>query len=474
MELDFSSESSSGPIDSLDGHVDSVVSELSVISASSHSTIYKGKRYGQWYVLKGLSQEDCGNPIYEGLLEKEFLLTIGMNHPHIVHTYNFEYIQGVGNCIVMEYVDGTTLDEYLRTSPSESNRLRVTNQILSAMSYYHSMQIVHRDLKPKNILITRNGNNVKIIDFGLSDSDSYAVFKQPAGSAKYMAPEQWESSTQIDLRADIYSFGVIMRELMPSKYKSVADRCVREKREERYSTANEVQKAILSLQERRRSVARLIASIAVVCAIVAANIFLVRQYSSKITPTTIIRHSDTVIREVTAIPAISHTDTVVVYKTIPLRIDTVVKIKEVVPAEYAEVIEERKAEKERAALAQKKSEEICRWIDEQWAEFEKRSNSEDFLYNYYTGTMAIIMHSQTLITACDTTIAYNINQGEYNQIWSRSGDYMMRYSLKDKIPEDRLGETGRHWQQINDTIFKCMNRYSTILNKKNQEVMRTW
>lgn len=67
-------------------------------------------------------------------------------------------------------------------------------------------------LKPSNVMITHNGGYVKLIDFGLADTDSHTILKQPAGTLSYMAPEQAQMA-QADVRNDIYSLGVIMQEM---------------------------------------------------------------------------------------------------------------------------------------------------------------------------------------------------------------------------------------------------------------------
>ena len=115
--------------------------------------------------------------------------------------------------------------------------------MVDALCYIHSKQIIHRDLKPSNILVARNGNNVKIIDFGLSDADDYAILKQPAGTMKYMAPEQKESDTKIDGRADIYAFGLLLREIFPRRYCHIAAKCSRTDRDRRYANAEALKKA---------------------------------------------------------------------------------------------------------------------------------------------------------------------------------------------------------------------------------------
>ena len=111
----------------------------------------------------------------------------------------------------MEYIDGIHLREYLNSKNYNSHViLKILDELCQALSYIHSLQIIHRDLKPENILITRNGSNVKLIDFGLSDTDSYSILKHPAGTLKYASPEQKVPQTTIYNKADIYSLGVIL------------------------------------------------------------------------------------------------------------------------------------------------------------------------------------------------------------------------------------------------------------------------
>ncbi|WP_220432121.1 protein kinase domain-containing protein, partial [Segatella copri] len=98
-------------------------------------------------------------------------------------------------------------------------------QLLDAVHYIHAKQIVHRDLKPSNIMITHNGNHVKLIDFGLSDTDDFTILKQPAGTPGYISPEQIVSQ-QADIRNDIFSIGCILEKILPSKpYTAIIKRC---------------------------------------------------------------------------------------------------------------------------------------------------------------------------------------------------------------------------------------------------------
>ena len=133
--------------------------------------------------------------------------------------------------------------------------VKIINELCSALQYIHSKQIVHRDLKPDNILITHNGNNVKLIDFSLSDCDDYDVLKLPAGTRYYLAPEMLQPDVSLDLRADIYSLGVIIGEmatvLKDKQLAAVSRKCTRRKREKRYASVAEVANAVTAPRRKR-------------------------------------------------------------------------------------------------------------------------------------------------------------------------------------------------------------------------------
>ena len=169
---------------------------------------------------------------------------VQLDHPNIVKAISKEVNEELGSCIVMEYVNGVTLDKFLETNPSKQARHKVMDQLVDALAYIHNKQILHRDLKPSNILVTHNGNNVRIIDFGLSDADDYAILKQTVGTLSYMAPEQLEQGRKVDCRADLYAFGLLLRKLFPHRYRSVAAKCTCKDPEQRYANMEAVQKAL--------------------------------------------------------------------------------------------------------------------------------------------------------------------------------------------------------------------------------------
>ena len=182
-------------------------SDITLFQQRNHNMLYHAKRYGKYFVLKGLSADCQSITEYLLLQEKEFALGVSLNHPHIAETYSLEEVEGCGRCIVMEYVDGTTLAEWLTTNPSKAARQRVMMQLLDALEYIHSLQLVHHDLKSSNILITRNGQNVKLIDFGLSELDT--------------------TNPQNDLQHDIQKFGQLLQLLFPTRYRRLRLQCQR-------------------------------------------------------------------------------------------------------------------------------------------------------------------------------------------------------------------------------------------------------
>ena len=180
-------------------------SDITLLQQRRQNTIYTAKRYGKRYLLKAISPEYQSLTDIRLLQEKEFSLGILLNHSNIAETYSLEEVPQIGRCIVMEYVDGMTLAQWLNSSPTRAQRERVLAQLLEAMEYIHGLQLVHNDLKSSNILITRNGQNVKLIDFGLSDTDSTS--------------ETNNASTDIQLFANILTL------LFPNRYRPIARAC---------------------------------------------------------------------------------------------------------------------------------------------------------------------------------------------------------------------------------------------------------
>lgn len=243
-------DSPSGYMSDIDGEMDSAVripvqnafrdiSEF-YVSRSGHTRLLTATRFGKRYTLKCLKPDFAYTPVYRQALAKEFEIGLQMDHPHICRTISMEEVAELGTVIVMEYIDGDTLKSLIdsKTLTPDMAR-RVTEQLADALGYIHCKQIIHRDLKPSNIMITHNGHNTKLIDFSLSDSDYFNVLKCPAGSSGYIAPEQLQPDAKPDIKADIYSFGMVVRDMArltgDAYLRRIAAACTRRNASERHN-----------------------------------------------------------------------------------------------------------------------------------------------------------------------------------------------------------------------------------------------
>ena len=267
--------------------------ELISESVSGYSRVYKAQRMGKWHALKCLKLEYASQNEYRALLQKEFEIGYQLNHPNIARIIGIEEVADLGICIVMEYIEGQTLKKAIADKRLTKNQYQdILLQLCEALSYIHHRQIIHRDLKPENIMLTDNGLHVKVIDFGLSDADDYAILKAPAGTWKYAAPEA-VANLPIDQRSDIYSLGIIMQELSSCSYKigRIAKRCIKQKREQRYQSADEIITAL-----KKKLTFPFVYSIFLLVSILAIFFFVVtrqkNEYPSAIPMESEIIHSD--------------------------------------------------------------------------------------------------------------------------------------------------------------------------------------
>ena len=246
--------------------INNMFSETKIIHRSETNFVAKTLRFGNWYIIKGLNALMRYDEGALAMLRKEFKIHVDLQHPNIARALDYIETEEFGHCILMEYTEGSTLAEWLSAEQPIEERLRITEEIASALSYLHKKGIVHRDLKPDNILVTRIGNNVKLIDFGLSDSDGFSVFKQPGGTLSYMAPEQ-ATSTIPDQRNDIYSFGKILKVLLPEKrFTPIINDCLKPITE-RPSDIEKVSRRIQKTQKQKKKPLFIAASVIAILAL---------------------------------------------------------------------------------------------------------------------------------------------------------------------------------------------------------------
>ena len=211
-------------------------------SSGSTCNCYRLKLYGKQHFVKRLKPELAGDPRYKSMLQKEFETGYSLEHPNLVR-----YIQIGDDFIMMDYVDGERLSEFMKTHndffKEKSNREKLINQLLSVTEYLHSHQVLHLDLKPDNIIITRIGHDLKLVDLGFSYTDMFP--STPGHTRSFAAPEQLDESGIVDERTDIFALGRIMS-LIPygNELKPIVERCTKAEPERRYQTVAEIRKAL--------------------------------------------------------------------------------------------------------------------------------------------------------------------------------------------------------------------------------------
>lgn len=264
-------------------------------SENGWTELYRVERDGKFRVLKVIQADKRGQQRYEALLRKEYEIGYSLDHPAIRAVYSYGHADLLGSYIELEWVDGCTLTDYLAARRTNSATFRrMLLQLCEALSYLHAHQIIHRDLKPSNIMITHNGLNLKLIDFGLSDGDSYAVLKAAAGTISYAAPELLRGEP-VDCRADIWSLGMIIALLLPSR-RDIIRRCTLEDRNRRYPDA-----ASVALALKKRPVGWIVAAAVIVVAVCLLYILLVRPLPQESVPQVETEQAESAISDPAAI-----------------------------------------------------------------------------------------------------------------------------------------------------------------------------
>lgn len=214
--------------------------DYKLLSDKQYSRLYRISKQGRWYIAK-TTKDNTQRQL--AMLRHEYSLTIACSHSHIVHTYTYEELPTLGEAIVMEYIEGRTLKEYLAEKPSSQSLERIFTELLSALEYMHKIGVVHNDLKPENILITRTDDTLKLIDFGLASNDAWYAMKQLGCTPAYASPELLSQQAEVDARSDIYSIGVLMREIFEGKHSRIIAKCTKQNPNKRYTDITALQTA---------------------------------------------------------------------------------------------------------------------------------------------------------------------------------------------------------------------------------------
>jgi serine/threonine protein kinase len=258
---------------------------VDVIGRGGMGTVFKAvdPRIGRSVAIKVLTAA-ADDPDLLLRFYREAKYTGSLQHQNIVTVYELGHQDGVPY-LVMEYLEGVSLDAIIasgRPMPM-GEKLRIILQVCSGLSYAHKRDLVHRDIKPANIMIVESGT-AKIVDFGIARLGGNRLTRtgHVVGSLNYMSPEQLSGNTEVDLRTDVYSTGVVLFQLVtgvlpfegsttaatltkimqdppppvaryvkecPADLEAIVQKALAKKREERYASADELAVDVARLQQ---------------------------------------------------------------------------------------------------------------------------------------------------------------------------------------------------------------------------------
>lgn len=201
---------------------------------------FRVKLYGKLHFLKQLKSAFVNVIRYQEAFRKEFETGYRLEHPNIVR-----YVSLSDKGILMEYVDGETLKQRIDSHPeyfNKKNTEKLLRQLLDAVCYLHAHQVLHLDLKPDNIMLTRIGNDVKLVDLGFCYTDT---FVDTQGYTDHFAAPEQLTGDNVDERTDIFALGRIIEQLPEHNiYNKVIARCTASDKHDRFQSIDELSRAL--------------------------------------------------------------------------------------------------------------------------------------------------------------------------------------------------------------------------------------
>ena len=242
-------------------------------SRYGNSRVFTASFNGKKVIVKALKEECANDPACKELLKQEYETTSMLENKYIRKALDYVTIEGLGDCIIFEYIEGKSLAEHVRVGTlSEKQVKSILAEVCDGLYYMHRNGVVHCNLNPENIMVTANDYRARLIDIGVPETKKDADRELLIKEMEFVAPEIIKGE-EIDSRSDVYSLGKIMEFIgernISKQFGAVATHCTQFSREQRFDSISDVRSAI----SKGHSFVKLIILV-VVAAILAALAFI--------------------------------------------------------------------------------------------------------------------------------------------------------------------------------------------------------
>lgn len=254
----------------MEEHLNETYTLGELIAETSYAKIYRVTKGDKDFLLKTPKE---GNVVFLDMIKREYQLSLNLQHPYIASVYEYAENTPAGPGMVMEYSDSRSLREFISEKPSFKLRQKVLGQLLDAVSYIHECGYIHNNIDPKDILITKKGNNVKLIDFGLTAEDVSVLGKNGRIDMGYVSPELEANSRKLDKRSDIYSLGKVIDDLFGGKFGKIVEKCTKKKAGKRFENVDQIKAAF----ERKHTPLKIFRGLLLAALILTPSYFAIRQ-----------------------------------------------------------------------------------------------------------------------------------------------------------------------------------------------------
>ena len=242
-------------------------------SRYGNSRVFTAKFNGKKVIVKALKPECANDATCKASLRQEYETTSMLDNKFIRKALDFVQIEGLGDCIIFDYVDGKSLAEHVRVGTlSEKQVKSVLTDVCDGLTYLHRNGVVHCNLNPDNIMVTASDCRARLIDIGVPETNQDADRELLIKEMEFVAPEIIKGE-EIDSRSDIYSLGNIMEFIgernISKQFGAAATHCTQFSREQRFDSISDVRSAIT----KGHSIVKLIIFVAL-AAVLAALAFI--------------------------------------------------------------------------------------------------------------------------------------------------------------------------------------------------------